>query len=160
GILKGILRGAGYLLPGPWGPDMFGYNEAVKPYEYDPDKAKALLKDAGAANLEVQFQMPNGRFFGDKAIGEAMGDQLGKVGVKLNANFMDFGTWIQQFNKAGHGYLVLGQDAFPNRLLTSLSSKLKPATWYGYSNPKVDEMIEQAAGTVDDNKRRDIYKTL
>ncbi len=160
GILKGVLRGAGYTMNGPVSADMFGYNETLKPYEFDPDKAKGLLKEAGITNLEIQFQMPSGRFLRDKAIGEAIVEQLSKVGIKLNANFMEFGTWIQQFNKAGHGYMVLGQDAYPHRLFTSLSSKIKPVTWYGYANPKVDEMIDQAVTLFDESKRRDIYREL
>ena len=161
GILRGILLGAGYVVNGPLGPDMFGYNDALKPYEYDPERAKALLKEAGAENVDVQFQMPSGRFLKDRAIGEAMVDQLGKVGIKLNANFMEFGTWIQQFNKAGHGYLVLGQDSYPHRLFaTSMSSTVKAATWYGYSNPRVDELIDQAVATFDDARRRDMYREL
>jgi peptide/nickel transport system substrate-binding protein len=160
GILRGILRGAGYVMNGAVAADMFGHNEALKPYEYDPEKAKALLKESGATNLEVGFQMPSGRFLGDKAIGEAVVDQLNKVGFKATGNFMDFGTWIQQFNKGGNGYMVLGQDAYPHRLFTSLSSKLKPVTWYGYSNSQVDGLIDQAVQTFDEGKRRDIYRQL
>jgi peptide/nickel transport system substrate-binding protein len=161
GILRGILLGAGYVVNGPLGPDLFGHNDTLKPYEYDPERAKALLKEAGAENVEVQFQMPSGRFLKDRAIGEAMVDQLGKVGVKLNANFMEFGTWIQQFNKAGHGFLVLGQDSYPHRLFaTTMSGKIKAATWYGYTNPRVDELIDQAVATFDDAKRRDLYREL
>jgi peptide/nickel transport system substrate-binding protein len=160
GILRGILRGAGYVMNGAVSADMFGHNETLKPYEYDPEKAKALLQESGVTNLEVSFQMPSGRFLGDKAIGEAIVDQLNKVGFKATGNFMDFGTWIQQFNKAGHGYVVLGQDAYPHRLFTSLSSKLKPITWYGYTNPQVDQLIDQAVQTFDEAKRRDIYRQL
>jgi peptide/nickel transport system substrate-binding protein len=160
GILRGILRGAGHVMNGAVAADMFGHNEALKPYEYDPEKAKALLKESGVTNFEVSFQMPSGRFLGDKAIGEAIVDQLNKVGFKATGNFMDFGTWIQQFNKAGHGYMVLGQDAYPHRLFTSLSSKLKPVTWYGYTNPQVDGLIDQAVQTFDEGKRRDVYRQL
>jgi peptide/nickel transport system substrate-binding protein len=113
GILTGVLRGAGYLLNGPIVADMFGYDESLQPYPYDP-----------------------------------------------NANFVEFGTWIQQFNKVGEGYLVQGEDTYPHRVFTTLSSRIKAFAWYGYTNSHVDDLIEQGAATFDDAKRRDIYREL
>ena len=158
GILSGVLRGAGYLLNGPLVADMFGYNDTLQPFAFDPGKAEQLLKDAGVQSLEATWVMPSGRYLRDRAIGEAVVDQLSKVGVKINANFVEFGTWIQQFNKVGEGYLVQGEDTYPHRVFTSLSSRIKPVTWYGYTNSHVDDLIDQGAATFDDAKRRDIYR--
>ena len=158
GILSGVLRGAGYLLNGPLVADLFGYNDTLKPYPYDPAKAEQLLKEAGVQSLEATWVMTNGRYLRDRAIGEAVVDQLSKVGVKITANFVEFGTWIQQFNKVGEGYLVQGEDTYPHRVFTSLSSRIKPVTWYGYTNSHVDDLIDQGAATFDDAKRRDIYR--
>jgi peptide/nickel transport system substrate-binding protein len=160
GILTGVLRGAGYLLNGPIVADMFGYNETLQPYPYDPNKAQQLLKEAGVQSLEATWIMTNGRYLRDRAIGEAVVDQLSKVGVKINANFVEFGTWIQQFNKVGEGYLVQGEDTYPHRVFTTLSSRIKAFAWYGYTNTHVDDLIEQGAATFDDAKRRDIYREL
>jgi peptide/nickel transport system substrate-binding protein len=47
GILKNIYRGYGVRLATCFLPSGFGYNPDLKPYPYDPEKAKALLKEAG-----------------------------------------------------------------------------------------------------------------
>ena len=78
--------------------------------------------------------------------------------MKITPNFVEFGTWIQQFNKVGEGYLVQGEDTYPHRVFTSLSSRIKPITWYGYTNPHADDLIDQGAATFDDAKRSAIYK--
>jgi peptide/nickel transport system substrate-binding protein len=160
GILAGVMRNVGYVMNGPMIADMFGYNDSLQPYPYDPDKAEQLLKEAGVQSLDASWVWTNGRYLFDRAIGEAMVDQLSKVSAKINANFLEFGTWIQQFNKMGEGYFVQAEDTYPHRLFTGLSSRIKSFSWYGYTNSQVDDLIEQGAATFDDTKRRDIYREL
>ena len=160
GILTGVMRNVGYVMNGPLIADMFGYNDSLQPYPYDPAKAEQLLKDAGVQSLEATWVWTNGRYLFDKAIGEAVLDQLSKVGVRVNVNFLEFGTWIQQFNKMGEGYFVQAEDTYPHRLFTGLSSRIKSFSWYGYTNSHVDDLIEQGAAAFDEAKRRDIYREL
>ncbi len=62
-IIKHVLKGEAIKLNGPIGPLQFGYNKNVKPtYEYDPEKAKALVKQAGYPNgIDVELSTPVGR---------------------------------------------------------------------------------------------------
>jgi peptide/nickel transport system substrate-binding protein len=46
-IISNVYNGYGYRLASCFLPSGFGYNAELKPYPYDPDKAKALLREAG-----------------------------------------------------------------------------------------------------------------
>ena len=61
-IIKSVLEGNGSALGGPLTPVMFGYDAQVKPYPYDPERAKRLLADAGQRRgSALTLNSPNGR---------------------------------------------------------------------------------------------------
>jgi dipeptide transport system substrate-binding protein len=66
-------------------PTLWSYNDAVKDYAYDPEKAKALLKEAGVTTpLEIDlWYMPVQRPYNPNAkrIAEIMQADLAKVGI-------------------------------------------------------------------------------
>lgn len=49
-IIESVYQGAGQVAKNPIPPTMWSYNDEVKDYAYDPEKAKALLKEAGFEN--------------------------------------------------------------------------------------------------------------
>lgn len=48
-IIKAVYQGAGQKAKNLISPTMWGYNQAIKDHPYDPEKARALLKEAGIA---------------------------------------------------------------------------------------------------------------
>lgn len=84
-IVKSILGGRGSPLPGPLWPGYLGYTDDVKPYPFDPEKAKSLLKEAGYADgFSFSWTVTQGIFTKDIEIAQAVANQLGKVGIKAN----------------------------------------------------------------------------
>ncbi|MBI4494561.1 MAG: ABC transporter substrate-binding protein [Chloroflexi bacterium] len=82
-IVKSILGGRGTALPGPLWPGYLGYTSDVKPYSYDPEKAKALLKDAGFPDgFSFNWTVTQGVFPKDIEIAQAVANQLAKLGIK------------------------------------------------------------------------------
>ena len=66
---------------------------ALKPYPYDPAKAKKLLAEAGyASGLKLVFNTPSGRYILDKEISEAISGMFNAVGVQTDMKVLEWGT--------------------------------------------------------------------
>jgi peptide/nickel transport system substrate-binding protein len=96
-LIKVVLRGEAVQMssPSPKGV-VGGFVESLKPYPYDPEKAKSLLKEAGfPSGFTVSFKAPNGRYLQDKQVAEAIVGQLEKVGIKAELETIEWGTYVQ-----------------------------------------------------------------
>ena len=83
-IIKTVLEGYGQVLGVPLEKEAFGFNPNIKWYGYDPDRAKALLREAGHPNgFEMTMHVPNRRYMNDIEVVQAMAQMLGKVGIKV-----------------------------------------------------------------------------
>jgi peptide/nickel transport system substrate-binding protein len=161
-ILETLLEGAGQLMNGPSGPAIFGYNPDVEVYPYDPEQAKALLAEAGYADgVDIQLQFTDGRYVRDRAIGEVITAQLAEVGIRVDAQFSEFSQWLKVFNQEGNGFMVISQEDTVITLMgPNFSSTSESFKRYGYANPEVDALIEQASVTLDEGERAALYQQL
>ncbi|MCL6451217.1 MAG: hypothetical protein K6T75_08000 [Acetobacteraceae bacterium] len=94
GIIGSILLGCGKLEANPISPETFGYNSSIKPYPYDPARARQLLAEAGYPNgFTVDMVAPVGRYVKDKEVAEAVAAQLGQVGIRVNLQVLEYGVY-------------------------------------------------------------------
>ena len=144
------------------------FNKSIKPYPYDPDKAKQMLKDAGVANLETElWYMPIPRpYMPDaKSIAQVMQQDLKKVGVNAKLVTYEWGTYLEKTGEGDHPMCLLGwtgdngdPDNFLNVLLNSASATPTDALNVAYyKNPEVDKLLEKGQTTMDDNEREKAY---
>ncbi len=158
--IKQVLEGNGVLLGSPLTDKHFGYDPSVKPYEYDPEKAKKLLAEAGfAKGLDFTINSPIGRYLNDKEMAEAVAGDLRKIGINATVRAHEWGTYMDRMyshNNAPSYILGWGNTSFDadftiNPLMRSgkLLSNL--------SFPKLDALIDQGISTMDPKKRQKIY---
>ena len=159
--IKKILEGNGVLLGSPLTDKHFGYDPTLKPYPYDPEKAKKLLAEAGFANgFDFVFNSPNGRYLNDKEIAEAVVGDLRKIGINATVKTHEWGTYMNT--------MMYGHNAYPAYLLgwgnTSFDGDftINPLMRTGMilsnvSFPKLDALIDQGISTMDPKKRKQIY---
>jgi len=159
-ILRTLFEGRGRLTSGPV-PNMLRKWKAPAPYEYNPSKAKELLKAAGYPDgLEVNFYITADNEVVD--IAEVIQSYLKDVGIKANIKQLEWSAYKEAINKGETDMFWLGWFADypdPENFLFPLfhSANLGPAgNRARYKNPKVDSLIEagQHAYTM---KERDMY---
>lgn len=148
---------------------MPGYDKDVKPYAYDPEKAKSILKELGKENLEIKMitysnPRPYNSVNGQK-LAEAIQGYLSKVGIKAT---IDVYEWTDYKKRAGNGegdvgfYGWIGDNGDPDNFLSLLESKEIESTLNAakYSNPKVDELLVKARSLPNNDERYNAYKQI
>src|SRR5215208_6435011 len=167
-IVESVLRGQGEVASNYMPSLMPYFNKNIKPYPYDPDKAKQMLKDAGVTNLKTElWYMPIPRpYMPDaKSMAQVMQQNLEKVGVSAKLVTYEWETYIDKTGRGEHPTCFLGwtgdngdPDNFLNVLLNSASATPTEAQNVAYyKNPEVDKLLLKGQMTVDDAARRDAY---
>lgn len=158
-IINNILGGRALIQATPSHPLTYGHNPNVKPFPYDPQKAKSLLAQAGyPSGLAVDFHYPTGRWLKDVEVAQAIGGMLKKVGVNANLMTMEYGgffpTWLK---KQWKGMSMLGTENFiDSDQVIQLFLYTKGALSFSYSDPKLDAMYERDQREFDSVKRKQL----
>jgi peptide/nickel transport system substrate-binding protein len=159
-IIKTVLEGHGQVLGVPLEKEAFGFNPSIKWYGYNPERAKALLREAGYANgFEMTLHVPNRRYMNDIEVVQAMAQMLAKVGIKAKVEVWEQSIYTTKWRKREllPAYMTAwgGAGVFDGDLLTSsLNSKSALAI---YKNEALDKMLEEAQATSDPERRKAIY---
>ncbi|MBI4277988.1 MAG: hypothetical protein HY660_05990 [Armatimonadetes bacterium] len=161
-MITRLLSGWADRIPSVFGPLVFGYNPRLKPFQYDPERAKTLLAEAGhGRGLSVSFFAYKGRLLKDKEISESIAAYLMRVGVKVSLQFVEFLTVMGFVRKYSDEVdLLLFSNANNNadasyNLELNFWSKGRGTYW---SNPQVDDLIETAGHEADEGKRERMYQ--
>lgn len=170
-ILKVLLSGSTSRATGPIHPGSPFYTSDVNKYPVDLDKAAALLDEAGykprpdGTRLDVTMDYIPGDPENSKNVAEYFKSQLRKIGINVTLRASpDFATWANRM--AAHDFQMTTDNVWnwgdPNIGVarTYLTSNIKNVVWtnvMSYRNPKVDELLAQAAIEVDPEKRRSLY---
>jgi len=162
-IIQNVLEGHGFRVATPLTKDHFGYNPNVKPYPYDPDKAKKLLAEAGYPDgLDLVLNSPDGRYLNDKQVAEAIAGQWQKVGIRTQAKTHEWGNYVTMAysRNAGPVYLLgWGNSTYDadNTYFPWFHTGELLAT---YSHPEIDKLLEEARGTMDEARRLELYHNV
>ncbi|MEN3009918.1 MAG: glutathione ABC transporter substrate-binding protein [Candidatus Bipolaricaulaceae bacterium] len=167
-IVKEVLGGAGGVSDAPIMPLIFGYS-AQKPYEYDPEKAKKLLAEAGIPKgFKVTLYHPTGRYMMDAAIAEAVQAYLRNVGIEAELITMEWAAYLsflfKPVQEATFDMFLLGWGTVTLDADYGLFSLFHTSQWapagqnrFFYSNPAVDALLEKARVTPDPEARKELY---
>jgi peptide/nickel transport system substrate-binding protein len=139
----------------------FGYNPDLKPYPYDPKKAKQLLAEAGfPRGLEVELEVPLGRYLLAGEIGQAVAAMLEQVGVRVKIVEMQFGPFMDKYLKAGDlGQMAYLGQGWPTLDADGLLTLFEPGNKYAYWDDQVfGELLKKARSITDAGKRLELYK--
>src|SRR5437867_3171969 len=159
-IIKTVLEGYGQVLGVPLEKEAFGFNPNVRWWGYDPERAKALLREAGYPNgFEMTLHAPNRRYMNDIEVMQAIAQMLGKVGIRAKVEVWEQSIYTTKWRKREllPAYMTAwgGAGVFDGDLLVnSLHSKSALAI---YKNEALDKILEEAQATNDAERRKALY---
>ena len=104
-----VMFGYGTPIGSHWSPSTPYYKDLTGRFPYDPDKARALLKEAGYPNgFSATIKLPAIYSYSKRA-GEVIADMLAKVGIKLTIEIVEWGQWIDRiFKKKEYQLTMIG----------------------------------------------------
>jgi peptide/nickel transport system substrate-binding protein len=169
-IVKKILFDTAEPMEGPVSPKVFGYFKMEKQYDYNPEKAKQLLKEANFDfSQTVHMRTPQGRYLFDKQVSEAVQAYLQDIGVKVELRTYDWPTYVAGLLKPiaeselevfllGWGPLILDADM---GLYGQFTCEVNPPKGLGaafYCNPEYDKIMKASREEQDPQKRLALLK--
>lgn len=159
-----IWNGLGKVATGPSASSVRFYTDAVQKYDYNPAKAKELLKEAGYKGEKVRLlPLPYGETWQRWA--EAVRQNLQDVGINVEMVATDVPGWNQKTSEWDYdiAFTYLYQYGDPalgvaRNYISSQITKGSPfANVEGYSNPEIDQLFADGAVAFPDAKRDELY---
>lgn len=158
-IVDNVVYGAGTPATGWLAPQTPGHDDSAPAFEYNPDKAKSLLAEAGATNLSLSAKVRSGVNQRQLVAIQAMWQE---IGVNLDVQVEDNGVWSSDW-AAGSlqvtalGWFPLFADA-DNHMYTYFYSANAAKKSSFYNSPAFDDLVSRARVSLDADERADLYK--
>jgi peptide/nickel transport system substrate-binding protein len=165
-IAERLMEGAALPASNLVSPPVFGHAPDLKPDRYDPEQAKRLLALAGLADgFAITLSAPNNRYVNDDQIAQAVAQMFAQVGIRARVEALPINAYLPKGNRGEFAFAMLGWGSFSGDLaLRSLVASADPDrgfgafNWSGYSNPRVDELLERAFASVDEKRREGLAR--
>ncbi len=178
-LIDDILQGQGILGSGPILPNSWAYDESIKKYPYDPQRAADLLTQAGWQDTNDDgVRDKNGEPFAFSLvtntddplrarIAQQLADDWKKIGVAVDVELMPAPALVQEalrprkFDAVLFGVTQLPADPDPYALWHSTQTPDKSEAGQNYSgweNPEADDLLQEARRTVDTAQRAELYR--
>jgi len=161
-VMEGVAIPAGQLLP----EGFFAISPNLKVEPYDPEGARALLKEAGWGDgFGLTIHGPNNRYVNDAKIVQAIAQMLTRVGIKAKVDTMPKNVFFPRGSKLEFSFMLVGWGAGsgePSSPLGSLLHTYDKSKGFGssnrgrFSNAELDAALEEALATVDRKKHGDL----
>ncbi len=167
-ILAAVYQGAGTAAKNPIPPTIWSYDNDIQAYPYDPEKAKAMLAEAGVTDLKTDlWYMPVQRPYNPdaKKMAELMQSDLAKVGITAELKTFEWGEYRKRLQAGEHMMGMLGwtgdngdPDNFMGVLLSCGSAREGGQNVAKWCNEDFTKLIDEAKATSDVAKRTELYK--
>lgn len=163
-VLSGVFNGSGTPAIGPLSPVTLGYDENLERLEYDMDRARELLAEAGYedgfdATIMINEDNPERL---DTAIW--MQESLAELNIDIEIQQVEWGAYLEMTGNGEHDMFVLGWSnppADPNHLLSTLFHSDMIGTAGNrsfFSNSELDTLLDEGKSESDEAAREEIYK--
>jgi peptide/nickel transport system substrate-binding protein len=161
-ILNKVFGGFGYVgNDHPIGQNVQFYNDALPQREYDPDKSKFHLKQAGLSEITLDLTTSDGAFDGAVDMAVLMQESMKEGGINMNVNRVPGdGYWSDVWLK--HPWCAVYWNGRPTVDWMLTLGYISSSSWNDayFKNERFDSILAAARSEGDQNKRKEMYFEL
>ena len=167
-IHKQVMRGLSLPTMSMIAPQVRGYSKDLENRPaVDIEKAKKLMADAGYTNgFDVTFDCPNDRYKNDEKICTAIAAMLSRIGIRIKLNAMPKANYFPKVQNSDTSMYLYGWGVPTFDSLYTLQELLRTRgkgadganNFSGYSNLKVDAIIDKLKTETDFKKRAELTR--
>jgi peptide/nickel transport system substrate-binding protein len=166
GIIDALFEGKGKVSTALMTEGDLGYDDAITPYEYDPDLARELLAEAGYTDgFAIDMACPSDAYTSFVEVCEAVAAQLGEVGIDVSLDVMESGAyWDLEAEKAlpplfGDSWSANSNEASAyDRLFGALGGEA--ASFSSWTDTEIDRLLGDVLTTLDDAARSQLFTDI
>lgn len=164
------LKGFGQVADIPVSPVSWAYdNKGVKQYKFNAEKAKKLLDQAGWKTGKDGIREKDGKKLtiryltadAEDAVIPIAKENYADIGIKFEPDVTDFNALVAKLGKKDYDFATVNTSQIldPSDTVEELATN-NPNNYAGYSNKKIDKLIQDGLSTLDETKRKEIYHEL
>lgn len=161
-ILDSVLEGVGVVSQGPISPNVFGAHQNGPIYEFDVERAKELMAEAG---LEDGFDTTIWTVNSEPniTIATAVRNQLEEIGIRADIEQYEWATYLDAISENDHEMFIVAWSSVTGDadygLYPVFHSSVTPSggNRVYYANDRVDDLLDAARSTTSQEERQELY---
>ncbi|HEV7255511.1 MAG TPA: ABC transporter substrate-binding protein [Mesorhizobium sp.] len=150
-LIDGASAGFGQPIGSHFAPHHPAYVDLTGTYPLDLEKARALLKEAGAEGATVTLKLPPPPYA--RQGGEIIASNLREIGLNVEIISVEWADWLQQVFTDKDYDLTIVSHTEPN----DIDIYSRPEYYFDYQNPTFNEVIAELGRTADEARRNELY---
>ena len=152
-IIDGAMFGYGTPIGTHFAPHNPDYVDLTGLSPHDPDKARALLAEAGVADgLTLSLKLPPPVYA--RRGGEIIAAQLRDVGIETEIENLEWAQWLEQVFRGKDFDLTIVSHTEP----MDINIYARPDYYFQYDNPDFQELMAELDVTADEASRSDLLR--
>lgn len=151
-IIDGAMFGYGTPIGSHFAPHHPDYVDLTGLSAHDPEKARALLAEAGSGPVTLRLALPPTPYA--RRGGEIVQAQLAAVGIQTQIANMEWAQWLETVFKGGDFDLTIISHTEP----LDIDIYARPDYYFGYAKPEFVALMDRLQAAVTPQQRGDLYR--
>jgi len=164
-IIEGVYLGHAIRLNSPVPKGLFGQDDSVPVFQYNPESAKRLIEEAGYADgFSLEYLIADFSIYGQVAT--VVQAQLSELNITVKISKYAWPTYLEKIMNGEHDLCFMGWSpdfADPDQNMHTFLHSMnfgKGWNFTFYKNNEIDDLLMQARSTTDKVKRQEAYTKI